>query len=53
MFTVDFIVTGQFAARVDADNPEKALRLAEQAICEADFGELKEIEWDIVLAQEE
>lgn len=39
-------VTGYFGVDVDANSPEEADEKAHEAACDADFGELYNIDWE-------
>lgn len=42
-YYVKYMLTGSYTTEVEAGSPEEAKELAEEAYCNADFGELKDI----------
>lgn len=47
-YTIDIRVTGEMHISVNADTKEQALSKANDIMTETDFGELSEINWDVV-----
>ena len=48
-YDIDFRVTGYKSVHVVAADYDEAVRLASEAVCDADFGELENIEWEQAL----
>ena len=46
-------VTGRFVVEVDTDNIEEVKRLTSEAFCDADFGELSDIDAVLIRIQNE
>lgn len=52
-FTVCVRVTGRVLVSVSAEDAEQARCLANGKICDMDFGELSDIDWDGVYCEED
>ena len=44
-YEVSIAVTGRYRITVKASSPEEAKKLGEASTCDADFGELEDIDW--------
>ena len=52
-FTVGMTVKGRFYKTIKANSFEEAAKLAEEAYYDADFGDLKDIDMEIISATDE